>query len=92
MPAEAGLIALYIVDALVATGRREDGLQLTEDVLKEFITANLNQHAITALAYLRDLLPTSNRPRQTVNRVRSYVERLRTGPARLFLPLDPKAH
>lgn len=89
-PENAGWAALHIVDALVATGRREEALLLTEQVLTEFIRANLNRDAITALGYLRDLLPVSAQPRQTVSQVRSYVERLRTEPARVFIPLDPE--
>jgi tetratricopeptide (TPR) repeat protein len=88
MPEEAGLIALQIVDALVATERREEALRLTEQVLAEFISANGNRHAVTALSYLRDLLPSAKLPRQAVNHVRSFVERLRTEPACLFIPRD----
>ena len=90
MPDDAGLIGLHIVDALVALGRREEALRLTERVLTEFVNANLNHDAITALAYLRDLLPASSKPRHLVNHVRSYFERLRKEPARLFIPLDPE--
>jgi tetratricopeptide (TPR) repeat protein len=90
MPDDAGLIGLHVVDALVALGRREEALHLTEQVLTEFVQANLNHDAITALAYLRDLLPTSRKPRHVVNHVRSYFERLRQEPARLFIPLDPE--
>ena len=88
MPEDAGLIGLYIVDALAAVGRREEAVLLTEQLLTEFVNAGLNHDAITALAYLRDLLPTSSKPRHVVNHVRSYVERLRTEPECLFLPLD----
>jgi tetratricopeptide (TPR) repeat protein len=90
MPDDAGLIGLHVVDALVALGRREEALLLTEQVLTEFVNANLNHDAITALAYLRDLLPKSNKPRHVVNHVRSYVERSRKEPKRLFIPLDPE--
>ena len=89
-PGNAGWVALHIVDALVATGRREEALRLTEQVLTEFVRANLNDDAITALGYLRDLLPVTAQPRQTVSQVRSYVERLRTEAARVFIPLDPE--
>jgi tetratricopeptide (TPR) repeat protein len=91
MPDDAGLIGLHIVDALVALGRRDEALLLTEQVHTEFVNANLNHDAITALAYLRDLLPTSSKPRHVVNHVRSYVERSRKEPARMFIPLDPEA-
>ena len=85
LPENAGLIALYIVDALVATDRRTEALELVERVLGEFVNANLNQHAITALGYLRDLLPVAIKPRETVNDVRAYVERLRNDRTSRFL-------
>jgi ATP/maltotriose-dependent transcriptional regulator MalT len=90
MPKNAGLIALLIVDALVATNRRDEALRLTELVLAEFVIANIDRHAVTALAYLRDLLPTAKHPRSHIHHVHSYVEHLGTGTARLFLPLDSK--
>jgi tetratricopeptide (TPR) repeat protein len=88
MPKNAGLIALSIVDALVATERRDEALRLTEQVLAEFVLANIDKHAITALAYLRELLPKSKEPRRAVRHVRSYMELLRSEPTRLFVPLD----
>jgi tetratricopeptide (TPR) repeat protein len=90
MPKNAGLIALLIVDALVATDRRDEALQLTEQVLAEFVIANIDKHAVTALAYLRDLLPTTKHARRHIHHVRSYVKHLGTGTELLFLPLDAK--
>jgi len=90
MPGSAGEIGLFIVDVLVASGDVEAAKALTAQVLKEFIDARLSTHAISALAYLRDLLQTTNDPRRAVRHVRTYVEKLKTEPARLFLPLDEK--
>ena len=90
MPKNAGLIALSIVDALVAMDHRDEALRLTEQVLSEFVIAKIHKHAIAALAYLRDLLPTAKHARPHIHHVRSYVEHLGTGTARLFLPLESK--
>ncbi len=73
---------------LIATGRYAEARALTEQVLKEFVVAGLNDSAITALAYLRDLLPTTREARRAVQHVRSHLEQLRSEPARVFLPLD----
>jgi tetratricopeptide (TPR) repeat protein len=88
MPEDAGLVGLDIVDALLATGKWDEALRLTESVVNEFRDANLSIVAIRALAYLRDLLPSSIKPRGVVKYVRSFVERLRHNPALVFLPLD----
>lgn len=84
---EAGVAALDIVDALVATGQRDAARSLSETVLAEFCAANLNTRAQTALAYLRDLLKDHPAPAPSIRHVRSYLEKLREEPTRAFLPL-----
>jgi len=88
MPEDAGEVALDIVEALIATNRLDEAQKLTEKVVKEFVSAGLNNGAITALSYLRDILPGSKEAKRAVRYVRSYVEKLRTEPARLFVPLE----
>jgi tetratricopeptide (TPR) repeat protein len=85
---EAGLAGLDLADTLIASDRTGEARQVVEDVLGEFTKANLNARAITALAYLRDVLPTTPRPQRVVHHVRHYLESLREEPARLFLPLS----
>jgi tetratricopeptide (TPR) repeat protein len=87
MVEEAGLAGLDIADARIASGRQSDARSVIENVVAEFTSANLNQRAITALAYLRDVLPTASKPERAVRHVRQYLEDLRSEPARLFLPL-----
>ena len=84
---EAGLTALYLVDALVATADRASAIALTETVIVDFRTAGMNERALTALSYLRDLLPSHEAPRAPIHHVRAYLESLRSAPARVFLPL-----
>lgn len=83
---EAGLAALDIVDALAATNDREAAVRLTETVLAEFRAARLDR-AMVALSYLQDLLRDHPEPAASIHHVRSYVEQLRSDPARVFLPL-----
>jgi len=88
MPEDAGEVGLDIVETLVATNQLAQARALTEEVIDEFRAANLNEQAITAVGYLRDLLSTTQQARQAVKHVRSYIEKLKTEPARLFLPFD----
>jgi tetratricopeptide (TPR) repeat protein len=84
---EAGLAGLNLVEALLATDKRDEARAVTERVLSEFRSAGLNARAITALAYLRDILPAAGQPERAVHHVRTYLEQLRTEPSRAFLPL-----
>ena len=54
---EAGLAGLDLVEALIASEARSDAVLLVQAILSEFQRADLNTRAITALSYLRDLLP-----------------------------------
>ena len=83
---EAGLAGLDLADALIANGNVHEAQKTVEDVLREFTTANLSLYAIKALAYLRDILSTTQRPRAAVDNVRAYLRKLRSEPARIFLP------
>jgi len=86
MPEEAGEAGLFIVDALIATEQHELARALTAQILQEFIDAKLKHGAITAIAYLRDLLQTAGDSRAAVRHIRSYVEKLQSEPALLFVP------
>jgi tetratricopeptide (TPR) repeat protein len=87
MPEDAGLAGLDLADATIALGRLEEARSLVGAVLSEFTAANLNDHALTALAYLRDVLPTTSQPSNAVRHVRRYLDQLQSEPALLFLPL-----
>jgi tetratricopeptide (TPR) repeat protein len=83
---EAGVAALDMIDALVATDDRAAAQQLAETVLAEFRAARLDR-AIIALAYLQELLRQHPSPNASIRHVRSYIEQLRSDPARVFVPL-----
>jgi tetratricopeptide (TPR) repeat protein len=89
MTDEAGLSGLDLADALVTVGRFDEARQVIEDVLREFTAKNLNNRAIRALAYLREILSsTTSQPRDAVDHVRKYLKRLHSRPSLLFLPLS----
>lgn len=88
MPEEAGLAGLDVADVSIAIGAFEEAREVVSRVVTEFTTANLNTRALTALAYLRDVLPSTPQPGKTVRHVRQYLDQLRSGSASLFLPLD----
>lgn len=87
VPEEAGLAGLDVADALIALGAADEAHQLVALILGEFNAAKLNDRALIALAYLRDILPTTSKPTSAVRHVRQYLGRLRSEPALLFLPL-----
>lgn len=86
MVEEAGLAGVEIAEAHLAVGRRDAAQAMIETVIDEFRRANLDQRALVALAYLRDIGPAASP--KAARHVRSYLSRLRTEPALLFLPLD----
>ena len=87
MAEEAGLAGLDVADASIALGAFDEARELVVHVLNEFTTVRLNDRALTALAYLRDVLPTTPKPAHAVRHVRHYLDRLRSEPTLLFLPL-----
>jgi tetratricopeptide (TPR) repeat protein len=87
LPEEAGLAGLDLADASIAIGATDGVHGLVSQILFEFTAANLNSRALTALAYLRDVLPTTPKPASAVRHVRDYLDRLQSEPALLFLPL-----
>jgi tetratricopeptide (TPR) repeat protein len=87
IPEEAGLVGLDLADAWIALGRTADARELVSTILAEFTAAKLNSRALTALAYLRDVLTSKAEPATAVRHVRTYVDRLRNEPSLIFLPL-----
>jgi tetratricopeptide (TPR) repeat protein len=86
MAQEAALAGLDLADALIAGARMSEARQVVEASLAQFIAAKQNQNAVTAMAYLRDILPTTSSPRKAVDHVKEYLRRLSFEPARVFLP------
>lgn len=87
LPEEAGLAGLDLADGRLATGDTAAARQAVEEVVAEFRAAGLNQRALLALDYLRDVLPTP-RARAAVRHVWTYINDLRTSPEQVFLELE----
>lgn len=85
MPEEAGIVGLELVEAFIALDQPYEALRMVEEVLAEFRRAGLNDRAMTALAYLRDLV-TTQRSGAVLRHVRAYLEDLRRNPLRVFVP------
>ena len=84
---EAGVVALDLIEALVAIDRRVEALQLTETIVDEFRQAGLDHRAIVALGYLRDLLPKRPQVGLPIDHVRKYLSEMRSDPRCMFVPL-----
>jgi len=86
MPEEGGLAGLELVETFIALREEFRAVAVVEEVIAEFQRANLNGRVATALAYLRDMVP-SRRAREAARHVRKYVETLKHEPELLFRPL-----
>jgi tetratricopeptide (TPR) repeat protein len=86
MAEEAGLAGLELVEVFIAQHEEFRAVAVVEEVIAEFQRANLNGRAATALAYLRDMVPSRRAP-EAARHVRKYVETLKEEPQRLFMPL-----
>jgi tetratricopeptide (TPR) repeat protein len=91
-PEAAGLTRLDLVEAFIACESRDAALRVTYEVLEIFTTAELNKRALTALAYLHDLLPMTTKPKDVIRKVRTYVEQLRLEPDLAFDSSDDETH
>jgi tetratricopeptide (TPR) repeat protein len=79
---EAGLAGVEMAEAYLAMGRRAAASRVILAVIEEFREGKLNERALEALSYLRDLGPEASP--QAAQHVYSYLVRLRTEPALLF--------
>jgi tetratricopeptide (TPR) repeat protein len=86
MAHDAGLAGLDLADALIADEKMDAARQVVQEALAEFMAVKINHSAVTALAYLRDILPTTPSPRRAVDHVKKYLKRLSFEPAQVFLP------
>lgn len=82
---DAALIALDMLEALTARGDWHEAMQLCEGLVQKFSAAGMNESALVALSYLRDLARSGALVLPAIEHVRSHLERLATEPARLFL-------
>lgn len=87
LPEEAGLVGVDLIEALLATDARGSAHSLATTIVDEFRAARLNERTLTAVAYLRDTVPTATA--RTAHYVGSYLREMRENPAVLFAPPPP---
>lgn len=88
MREEVGLTGLELAEAYIALNQRMEALAVVERTLSEFREAGLTERALTALAYVRDLIPTPHAS-AALRHVRAFLEGVRRDPLRAFVPLPP---
>jgi tetratricopeptide (TPR) repeat protein len=77
---EAGLAGLDIVDAYLSRGSIVEAEALAREIVREFIAAQLNARAITALGYLSEVIASRAASRAIVQNVREFIRKLRVEP------------
>lgn len=86
MQVEAALVALDRIETLLAFHHQASVTEECRTIYERFQRAGLAVNALTALAYLTESLERPA-PAIAVGRVRTYLQRLRTEPTLLFLPI-----
>lgn len=81
---EGGLSGLGIVEAHLVLGQAEAASRLAASLVREFTDANLNRHAIAALAYLNDAIATRNATPTIARDVHAFIVALQVDPTREF--------
>jgi tetratricopeptide (TPR) repeat protein len=74
---EAGLCGLNIVAVLIERGERTAARELAQNVIDEFIAAQISERAINAVIELRDAIDVDDATAETVHTVHALVENLR---------------
>lgn len=88
MTEECGLAGIELTDALIGLGQHVRARMVIEDVITDFRQAKLSERALTAVAYLREMIDTPQ-SRDATRHVREYLKRLHEEPQQVFLPLPP---
>jgi tetratricopeptide (TPR) repeat protein len=81
---EAGLAGLELIEALLMQDRASEAKRLASRIVQEFVAANLNRRAVAALAYLNEIIGSTEATPEIVRSVTSYVVALRDDPTREF--------
>ncbi|HSY48312.1 MAG TPA: hypothetical protein VLC46_05840 [Thermoanaerobaculia bacterium] len=71
---EAGLCALRIVEVLIDRGEEAAARSLTQNIIDEFIAANLDERAIDAVIRLRDAIDVDDATAETVRTIHAIVK------------------
>ena len=86
MTGEAGVVALQMVEALLASGVPGEVPAICRSLVEAFTAAGMPSNALTALAYLREAAVQERATPAVVAHVRAFIERLPSEPEALFAP------
>ncbi|MEO8216780.1 MAG: hypothetical protein ABI718_06835 [Acidobacteriota bacterium] len=83
---DAGLAALDMVEACLASDRSAEAQSLCADLSEVFTAAGMTTNAMTAMAYLHEAVETNKATPRLVRHVRQFMEDFPQQPTRLFAP------
>jgi tetratricopeptide (TPR) repeat protein len=83
---DAGLMALILAEALMATDQPEDVPAICRDVIAQFTRSGMASRAITALSFLREAVAIGQASPSLVRHVHAFLRELPAEQPRLFAP------
>lgn len=86
MHADAGVVALDIVEALLTNGRPDEGAVICRYLVERFQSCGMSTNAITAVSYLREALAAGKANPTLAKHVRNFVAEAPQHQELLFLP------
>lgn len=86
LPEEAAHITLDLIESLLLTGRTREISSLCNEVIRYFRRSGKLREALTAAAFLKEAAAHGRIRVETVQHVRSFVQRLERLPDLLFAP------
>lgn len=86
MSGEAGLVALDIVEALLATSRAEEAAVICRYLVEQFTRCGMSSNVLTAVSYLREALVSGKASPTLAKHVRNYVAEAPHKQEFVFLP------
>ncbi len=86
MKGDSALVALDMVEALLASGQNEQVPVICRELADQFAKEGLNSTAGMALAYMREALAAEPAGFEVIGHVRTYLEELPEQPGREFVP------
>ncbi len=86
MELEAALVGLEMAEALLIHGRTDDVAQICRTILDRFVQEGMMSRAITALAYLREVVAAEKATPAMVREVRDFLRALPQSPTGASAP------
>jgi tetratricopeptide (TPR) repeat protein len=84
LTADAGLVALELAEALLATDQHDEVPAICRDIIAQFTRAGMASRAITALSFLREAVAIGQASPSIVRHVHAFLRQLPAEQPRLF--------